>query len=138
NLIPTDVLFDELNELKQQYFATFFALTAAFVVITLIIAHAFTRPLSFLQLKMREAVRKDLRVRLPEHKYRGEILELTQTYNHMLDDMHELIQQLKAEERKKEAIQFQMLLAQLNPHFLLNTLNTMKWIALRNRNEDIA
>ncbi len=138
NRIPTAVLFDELDALKQQYFATLFALTVAFVVITLIIAHAFTRPLSFLQHKMREAVRKNLRVRLPEHKYNGEILELAQTYNRMLDDMHELIQQLKVEERKKEAIQFQMLLAQLNPHFLLNTLNTIKWIALRNHNDEIA
>lgn len=31
-----------------------------------------------------------------------------------------------------------MLLAQVNPHFLLNTLNTMKWIGLRNGNEEIA
>jgi two-component system sensor histidine kinase YesM len=138
NRIPTDVLFDELNSLKQNYFVTFFALMIAFVIIAFIIAHTFTRPLTFLQMKMREAVRKNLRVKLPEYKYNGEILELAQTYNHMLDDMHELIQRLKAEERKKEAIQFQMLLAQLNPHFLLNTLNTIKWIALRSHNEEIA
>lgn len=138
NRIPTEVLFDELNALKQNYFATFFALTIAFVAMAFVITHTFTRPLTFVQMKMREAVSKNLRVRLAEHKYKGEILELTQTYNHMLDDMHALIQRLKAEERSKEAIQFQMLLAQLNPHFLLNTLNTIKWIALRHQNEEIA
>lgn len=55
----------------------------------------------------------------------------------MLDDTHLLIQKLKAEERQKEAVHFQMLLAQTNPHFLLNTLNTIKWIAIREHNEDI-
>lgn len=138
NRIPTDVLFDELNALKQQYFVTFIALMIAFIALAFLIAHAFTRPLSYLQAKMKEAVRKDLRVRLPEHRVKGEILGLTQTYNKMLDDMHALIGRLKAEERQKEAMQFQMLLAQMNPHFLLNTLNTMKWIALRNHNEEIA
>lgn len=138
NRIPTNVLYDELNALKRQHFAVFAGLMAAFIGIAFLISHAFTRPLSYLQAKMEEAVRKDFRVRLPEHKYKGEILSLTQTYNKMLDEIHELIERLKVEERQKKAMQFQMLLAQMNPHFLLNTLNTMKWIALRHRNEEIA
>ena len=55
----------------------------------------------------------------------------------MLNDMDVLIQRLKAEERQKEAVHFHMLLAQMNPHFLLNTLNTVKWSAIRHGNEDI-
>ncbi|AIQ27024.1 histidine kinase [Paenibacillus sp. FSL P4-0081] len=137
NRIPLSVLFVEIEGLKQQYFITFFVLTSIFLMMTFVIATTITRPLSHLQNKMKAAVQKSLKIRLPEHKFSGEILDLTRTFNTMLDDTHLLIQKLKAEERQKEAVHFQMLLAQTNPHFLLNTLNTIKWIAIREHNEDI-
>lgn len=137
NRIPLSVLFVEIEGLKQQYFLTFLVLTSIFLMMTFVIATTITRPLSHLQNKMKAAVQKNLKIRLPEHKFSGEILELTRTFNTMLDDTSLLIQKLKAEERQKEAVHFQMLLAQTNPHFLLNTLNTIKWIAIREQNEDI-
>ncbi|MGO4547856.1 sensor histidine kinase [Paenibacillus sp. 2TAB23] len=138
NRIPSAILFDDLYTLKQQYFLTFFLFIIAFILIAFMIAYGFTRPLSHMQKKMREAVRMDLNIRLPEKRYKGEVLELASTFNTMLADMNGLIRRLKAEEREKDAVHFQMLLAQLNPHFLLNTLNTMKWIALRNEQDEIA
>jgi len=137
NQIPLAILFKEIESLKQQYFFTFFCITSAFIVVAFMLAYTFTRPLSHMQVKMKEAVRKDLRIRLPEKNYKGEVLELTRTFNAMMVDMNALIQQLKVEERQRDAVHFQMLLAQVNPHFLLNTLNTMKWIGLRNKNEEI-
>lgn len=137
NRIPLPILFNEINALKRQYFTTFFLLMGAFLVMTLLIAATITRPLSHLQNKLKAVVRKNLKIRLPERKFRGEILELTRTFNVMLDDMDVLIQRLKTEERQKEAVHFHMLLAQMNPHFLLNTLNTIKWSAIRQGNDDI-
>jgi two-component system sensor histidine kinase YesM len=137
NQIPLSVLFQEIESLKKQYFVSFFIITAAFIAVAFMIAYAFTRPLSHMQAKMKDAVRKDLRIRLPEKNYKGEVLELTRTFNEMMVDMNALIHRLKAEERQRDAVHFQMLLAQVNPHFLLNTLNTMKWIGLRSRNEEI-
>lgn len=137
NRIPLSVLFVEIEELKRQYFLTFFALTGIFMVMTFLIATTITRPLSHLQTKMKAAVQKNLKIRLPEHKFHGEVLDLTRTFNTMLDDTNLLIQKLNAEERQKEAVHFQMLLAQTNPHFLLNTLNTIKWIAIRQHNDEI-
>ncbi|MDO3411184.1 sensor histidine kinase [Saccharibacillus sp. CPCC 101409] len=135
--IPLDVLFAEISELKSRYFITFYALTAAFVLFAFMISSAFTRPLSLLQSRMKEAASKNLRVRISEERSRGEVLELTRTFNTMLDDTHELIRRLKAEERQKEAVRVHMLLAQMNPHFLLNTLNTMKWSSIRSGSDDI-
>ncbi|WP_240762334.1 cache domain-containing sensor histidine kinase [Paenibacillus thalictri] len=136
--VPLHILYKQIHELKQNYFVTFGLFTAAFMIIAFMIAFTFTRPLSHMQKKMRDAVRKDLKVRLPEKRYKGEILELTRSFNTILDDMDDLVQRLKAEERQKDAVHFQMLLAQMNPHFLLNTLNTLKWIALRNEQTEIA
>ncbi|WP_172195040.1 cache domain-containing sensor histidine kinase [Saccharibacillus qingshengii] len=135
--IPLDVLFAEISELKSRYFLTFYGLTAVFILFAFMISAAFTRPLSLLQDRMKEAASKNLRVRISEERSRGEVLELTRTFNTMLDDTHELIRRLKAEERQKEAVRVHMLLAQMNPHFLLNTLNTMKWSSIRSGSDDI-
>jgi len=138
NRIPLNVLFNEISVLKKQYFITFFALTVAFIGMSLLIVHTFIRPLTLLQRKMRDAVRNDFKLKLPESKFTGEVLDLTRTFNGMLGDMDRMIVRLKEEERQRDAVHFQMLLAQMNPHFLLNTLNTMKWIALRNGQEEIS
>ncbi len=137
NQTPSEILFNDIERMKSQYFLTFAAFMALFIMMTFLISSTITRPLYHLQKKMRDAVHKSLRIRLPQDKYSGEILELTRTYNNMLDDMNTLIQKLKEEERQKEAVHFRMLLSQMNPHFLLNTLNTMKWSAIRSQNEDI-
>lgn len=136
--VPAEVLFQEMSRLKRQTFFTFFLLTGAFIAITFMISNAVTRPLYHLQNKMKDVIRKGFKVKLPEEKYRGEILQLTRTYNQMLDDMNVLIERLKREERQKEAAHFQMLLSQMNPHVLLNTLNIIKWIALREDKPEIA
>lgn len=138
NSVPMDVLFNEMNSLKKQYFTTFMLFTATFILITFIISQKMTLPLNQLQKKMRAVVDNNFKGKLSEDKYTGEILVLTRTYNQMLDDMQVLIHKLKAEERQKEAVRFQMLLSQMNPHFLLNTLNIIKWLALRKEVPEIS
>jgi two-component system sensor histidine kinase YesM len=91
-----------------------------------------------LEVKMNEAVRYKLNIHVPEANLKGEIFSLTQTFNQMINDTNALVQQLKQEERQKEALKFEILLSQMNPHFILNTLNTIKWMIIRERNEDSA
>lgn len=136
--VPLDVIYAEVDRLKRSFFSVSIALTLAFMTITLLIASTVTKPLQQLQRRMADAVDKRFRVKLPESNRQGEVLQLTRAFNGMMEDMEELVQKLKAEERKKEAVRFQMLLSQTNPHFLLNTLNTIKWLALVEKQEDIA
>lgn len=136
--VPMDVVYVEVNRLKQSFFTASVIFTTAFIVMTLLISSTVTKPLNNLQKKMADAVDKNFRVLLPEGKYRGEVLQLTRTFNKMMGDINLLIGRLKAEERKKEAVRFQVLLSQTNPHFLMNTLNTVKWLALGEKQDDIA
>lgn len=127
--VPLDILFGQIHDLKTSLLWIFVAATCLFSLVTWFVANKVTRPLKLLQVKMGEMSRKKLKIKLPEPTYGGEVLELTRTFNQMVVDMNELIDKLKLEERRKETIHFRMLLSQTNPHFLLNTLNTIKWIA---------
>ncbi|WP_414813253.1 cache domain-containing sensor histidine kinase [Paenibacillus sp. Soil766] len=128
--VPSNVLFAELRSIQNAYMGTLIFFTIAFMIITFLISSAVTRPLRLIQAKMLDVVRKELKVRLPDQKYGGDIQPIVQAFNQMIVDMNGLVQRLKVEERQKEASRFQMLLSQMNPHFLLNTLNTIRWLAL--------
>ncbi|WP_249730405.1 sensor histidine kinase [Paenibacillus sp. J2TS4] len=138
NLFPLDLFLGDLKTMRDQVLVTLYIMFGIFSVVTLLISASITRPLQQLQKKMKEMVQKNLKLHLPEDHYKGEILGLHQAFNRMVYDINHLVTQLKIEERQKEAIHSQMLLNQINPHFLLNTLNSIKWIALDHKNEEIA
>lgn len=65
-------------------------------------------------------------------------------YEHLLGKVSQLQRQIQtmirrfiAQQQVNTRIQTEKLRAQINPHFLLNTLNTMHWIALMNDQQEI-
>jgi len=64
---------------------------------------------------------------------KDEITDVAKSFNHMIDEINELIENVHVSEQQKSAEKFKALQAQINPHFLSNALNTVKWMAsLRN------
>ncbi|MFB3171009.1 histidine kinase [Neobacillus sp. 179-C4.2 HS] len=96
-----------------------------FLFISLLIAKRLHRPiqkLSFVATQFGQG-KRDVRY-VPEG--RDEINELGRTINHMLDEINELIETIEQEQEEKRAIELQALFAQIRPHFLINTLNSIK------------
>lgn len=134
---PMNLFIGDLQAMKRDFIITLSIITALLIAISFLLSLSITRPLQKLQKKMTEMAKKNLEIDVPEHGYRGEILTLVQTFNRMVYDIKLLVHQLKLEERQKEALHYQMLLNQIDPHFLLNTLNSIKWIALDEQNTKI-
>lgn len=135
---PFDSYIGDISGMKQQYLKTYTIFIGLFVLITFVILSSLTRPLQLLQRKMDKIVSSNFRDRLNVKRMDGEVLALAQSFNRMTDDIYELFTKLKLEEKQKEAMHFQMLLSQMNPHFLLNTLNMVKWQAVLSKQDDIA
>ncbi|MGG1638971.1 sensor histidine kinase [Paenibacillus sp. NRS-1760] len=136
--LPLNHYISNFNDIRRQFISTFLLLGVVFVLITFVMTTTMTRQLLLLKKRMSEIAAKELKTSMPEGNYRGEVHDLAVAFNQMLRDMKELLQRLKLEERERESVRYQMLMAQMNPHFLLNTLNTIKWSALDKDDEETA
>ncbi|WP_164716564.1 cache domain-containing sensor histidine kinase [Paenibacillus whitsoniae] len=136
--MPLNELQQEIQRLRSMAFLFLTILIIAFVLVTIFLSARMTEPLYALGRSMEEASDKKLNVKLTIGKgATNEVRSLGESFNRMIDDVVALINKLKLEERQKQAVRFQMLLSQMNPHFLLNTLNTVKWMARKEKQEAI-
>jgi two-component system sensor histidine kinase YesM len=135
---PMGLFLGDMQQLQTNAMLQLLLFSGFFTLITYLILQRVTRPLALLQRKMGQLIDKEFKVRLDERGLDGEVLFLARTFNTMTRNIDLLIERLKTQERQKEAAQFQLLLSQMNPHLLLNTLNTMKWMALSRQQQEIA
>ena len=76
-------------------------------------------------------VKKGELIPLPASFIQGkdEIGELTSTYNYMIHSMQELIEKEYLLGQETKTAELKILQAQINPHFLYNTLDMIQWFA---------
>lgn len=67
-----------------------------------------------------------------------EIGIVTNSFGHMTRDLNEMINKVYKIELEKKATELKALQAMINPHFLYNSLSTIKWKAIREGNDDIS
>ncbi|MBB6675611.1 sensor histidine kinase [Cohnella nanjingensis] len=103
-----------------------------FIFFALILAFWFsigtTRDIKRLERTMRRVEEGDFNVKATPGG-RDEIGMLAVRFNMMVARMNELINHVYAERLAKQKAEYSVLLAQINPHFLYNTLGTIRWFS---------
>lgn len=85
---------------------------------------------------MMEAVEQgDLSVRIHTH-YTDEFETLNESFNNMLARIQKLINQIYEEQGKLKNSELKALQAQIQPHFLYNSLDSVIWLLRMNKNTD--
>lgn len=66
-----------------------------------------------------------------------EIEELSLAFNEMSLELKRQIEMLLEEQKKEQKMKYGLRISQINPHFIYNTMNTITYLARKNRSEDI-
>lgn len=104
-------------------------LIIALLVLTVVFffTRQITRPLSVMAGKMSQ-IRGGELGQYMEVTGTEEIRELASTYNYMLDDLQRYIEELMRAQEEKRRSEIKALQMQINPHYIYNTLASIKWL----------
>lgn len=136
-VLPAGPLITQSNMIMVQYILMYLA----FLVLALILAHYMSRSITnriSSVIHQMSKVRKGSLSPMESPVYHDEIGDLIDTYNYMTRKMDQLMaDQAKAAEELRIA-EFHSLQAQINPHFLYNTMDMINWLAQQGRTDDVS
>lgn len=135
-ILPSAPLVSVSSRLMLQYVALYLCFLLMAALLANLLARSVTNRISSVISQMRQ-VRLGPPVSMDGPRYHDEVGDLIDTYNYMARKMNQLIDdQNKAAEDLRIA-EFNSLQAQINPHFLYNTMDMINWLAQQGRTEEV-
>ncbi|TFE27165.1 sensor histidine kinase [Cohnella luojiensis] len=126
-IIPKNELFEFVNTIVRTIAISLLILLVLSIATSVYIATGITRPLLILQKKMKLVAQGNLDVSIDIQK--GEIGKISITIDDMLKEIRSLIGTIYEDEQEKRQLEVLALQSQIKPHFMYNTLNSIKWMA---------
>lgn len=117
---------------------TFCMLMLTVVVYTLFIQRNVTKPILTLAGAIEETRAKGWLTRIDEDMPDDEIGQLAESYNSMIDYMNELFERLLKKEEDNRRAEMKVLYEQIKPHFLYNTLETIRYLAIQENADKVS
>lgn len=121
------------------YYSFFIAVItlALGVILSIFLSKSIVKPISKLRKLMMQTEKGNFDVCF-NSKYNDEIGQLGNTFNNMVKKIKDLINIVQIEEKNKRKAEIGVLQAQIKPHFLYNTLDTIQWMAQEHDADDIS
>lgn len=132
--VPVHEITDKLDTLHNHILLSFAVFTLVGIAIGTFIARRVTRPVKQLTKQMKLVQLGDLTIR-SDVATNDEFGLMSRQFNRMISDIDRLMEQVSAEQRQKQDAELRAVTHRINPHFLFNTLGTLRWLVKYGKND---
>ncbi|NHW38554.1 sensor histidine kinase [Paenibacillus aceris] len=133
-LYPVSDVTDGISVLRWAIIVSGAIGSVLFIILSFLLSMMITRPILRLMRAMRNTRQGVLTPNLTK-SYTTELNDLNMTYNQMVDNINGLIKLVYEKEIIQSRTELQALQAQIDPHFLYNTLEALYW-SLQDKDEE--
>lgn len=132
--VPDSVLNSGLNQILLVLVGIYSLVIAVAVILSIYFSERFTKPIQDITEAMIGFDGNDFNSTIELHT-NTELDQIGQSYNEMLGNIERLLSEIKEQEKELRTSELNMLISQINPHFLYNTLDTIYMLARINKEE---
>lgn len=127
--VPMSIYRDEMRFLRTNIMTTAIVVMGLTLLFYTLWMRRITAPLEHLTNTMRRVGQGDLGMRINMKTKCREIDVLNIQFNQMLENVNNLVHKIEKIEEEKRNLEIESLQAQINPHFIYNTITTIRWMA---------
>lgn len=136
-IIPTSRIFSEIMRLKSIMLIFMVVLGVVSYLISLIISFSVSKRIHRLSTQMATVSDNELNEYTHDTDSKDEVGDLVRSYNFMLRRIKVLVDEQYKSGQELRGAELKALQAQINPHFLYNTLDMINWMSYEDKGSEI-
>lgn len=137
NVIDRNYLFKDIYELHKIMILFGIIIMVFTILVIIYISGNLTKSIKDIVKAMKAVQNRELTVQL-DTNVKDEVSIIAYTFNKMVTEINKLIDEVKYKTNKQKESEIAALEAQINPHFLYNTLDSINWIAIEHEEYEIS
>lgn len=136
-IAPRNQLLNQLNQTLRVYWLVLLSCCGIAILISLAISGAIITPIRHMIAHINKIAKGNRETPMPSMPVYSEFNDLTDAFNHMLEQINTYYKDNMEKQLLLKNSEIRSLQAQMDPHFLFNTLNTIAWNAQMSGDEEI-